>query len=49
MILWFDKIPNYNADVQELFDISVENTSLDGWKRDDARDMLYALLLDKGL
>eukprot|EP00980_Cylindrotheca_fusiformis_P016715 scaffold5024_cov136-Cylindrotheca_fusiformis.AAC.44 len=46
MILWFNEIPRSNANIQELRSKAVETVNLNGWKRDDARDMLLTLLPD---
>jgi hypothetical protein len=48
-IFWFDEIPASwgNMDVDELQQKAAEIIVLDGWKRDDVRDMLLALLPDK--
>jgi hypothetical protein len=45
-ILWFDELPP-NGDISELKSKAKETIILDGWKRDDVRDMLLALLPDK--
>jgi hypothetical protein len=47
IIFWFDEIPSADLDVYELESKSVESMVLDGWKRDDVRDMLLALLPDQ--
>jgi hypothetical protein len=46
MILWFNEIPRSNADIRELRTKAVETVFLNGWKRDDARDILLTLLPD---
>ena len=48
VILWFDEsLPsNQDSDIYELQRKSKESIMLDGWKRDDVRDMLLALLPD---
>jgi hypothetical protein len=45
-ILWFDELP-LSEDISELQSKAKETIILDGWKRDDVRDMLLALLPDK--
>jgi hypothetical protein len=45
-ILWFDELPP-SGDISELQRKAKETIVLDGWKRDDVRDMLLALLPDK--
>jgi hypothetical protein len=47
-IFWFEETPPSTSDMFELEEKAVETIFLDqGWKRDDMRDMLLALLPDK--
>jgi hypothetical protein len=46
-IMWFDELPPAGADINKLRENAKETIILDGWKRDDVRDMLLALLPDK--
>ena len=47
MIFWLDEIPPNGADLELIESKAVESIVLDGWKRDDMRDMLLALLPGK--
>ena len=51
-ILWFDEKPPKNEDsagtsIFELQNLAKETIILDGWKRDEVREMLLAILPDK--
>ena len=46
ILFWFDQIPSSALDVEELQELAKETIFLDGWKRDDMRDMLLALLME---
>jgi hypothetical protein len=47
IIFWFDEVPSSSMSIDELQVTATETIVMDGWKRDDLRDMLLALLPDK--